>query len=75
MEWTTDKPTKQGWYWVYRKYNLVLMADVTEFSLPDLQIMIGDIQWGFEDFTHFMGPIPQPPPPTISADQAQKANV
>lgn len=25
--------------------------------------------------THWMGPIQQPEPPTISADQAQKANV
>lgn len=75
MEWTDETPTQLGWYWVWDG-ETIDMAEVAYWSFDDhYSIMIGDIQWDLNDFTHFIGPIPQPEPPTISAYHAQKAKM
>ena len=78
MEWTTDKPTKPGLYWAHDDIDGVVPVDI--YLLDDKLILVElGRDYGLlsheNDYDYFMGPIPQPEPPTISADQAQNANV
>lgn len=93
MEWTTDKPTESGWYWVMA-YELcygspypdrepkMYCVDVFAYKVGDGTSLSFDIPcdgWDHgntispEYVTHWK-PAIVPEPPTISADQAQKAN-
>jgi len=63
-EWTTTPPTDPGWYWAKNKYERV--------SIVRLDFIHGPVVWSVgedgynlpEQFTHWIGPLPIPEPPT-----------
>ena len=79
MEWTTDKPTESGWYWIWdnKKPCMVLISPepLVGGGTRMLGFVIDGCWFELNEYTYYMGPIPQPEPPTISADQTQKTNV
>lgn len=81
MEWTTDKPTEKGLYWQWDGSGITIIQ-ITEWSHlygdgePQLTFILSGQVSSFDDTpTRFWKPLLIPELPTISADQAQKANV
>ena len=73
FEWTTEPPTKDGWYWAYCKPGNDIVEDapeiVTVTFAGELGIIVesaGHDDWSdtFEVFTHWLGPIPEPEKPS-----------
>ena len=68
MNWTKEKPTESGWYWVFVKAGEVkdvvfYDAGWVRFSFP-----ISGYEWDQDyevgDVFAWMGPLPEPPNPT-----------
>lgn len=54
LEWTTEKPSQCGWYWVVRKYwNKPELYHVESLVFVDL----------VHSVTHWLGPVAMPEPP------------
>lgn len=69
MEWTTEKPTRDGTYWSYDGYRVKSVTvhfygyDAGDFEIFGMSETIdGDIDP--IKITHWMGPLPMPEPPT-----------
>lgn len=64
MEWTTDKPTESGWYWVYF---IPVREPTIECAfvqvMPDNEIYVELTCDGLGRVTHWMGPLVEPLPP------------
>ena len=70
MNWTTDKPIKKGYYWVWHPsvpgwndahFHLIkFMGDD-----DDIEILGTEVAYPISDFSHFIGPLdleePEPP--------------
>lgn len=70
--WSTDEPTEDGWYWT-------LKGNIDE-PIPEIVFALGDMNMrhdergvydypdmplvSFSFFTHWLGPLPKPEPPT-----------
>lgn len=70
-EWTTNKPTQEGWYWVYeleRSGHFRFLAQATRRcgSCP-LIIHVGRSKYSVNEFTYFIGPLPEPEFPVTPA--------
>lgn len=65
MQWTTDKPTIIGWYWIWdKKYKSdPYIGRVIEYE-NKLLVFSGGGTWELNDFTYWIGPLEQPEPPT-----------
>jgi len=66
MEWTTEKPTQDGFYWVWNGHerNMAeVIKDGTQF-----QVWIEDGWCRPDKFTHFIGPLPEPEPPQMNRE-------
>lgn len=72
MEWTTDKPTEPGWYWVCGDQTAMACVFVILDSWQGLDLRNASCgNWGCygilaEDITHWLGPVPAnkvPDPP------------
>ena len=65
MEWTTEKPTQEGWYWTWDGYTRFMV----EITIPDPRkplvfvAMLDGEEYGMSAITHFIGPLPEPEPP------------
>lgn len=70
MDWTTELPTVEGWYWVNTKYRdsfvektkviLCYLNSEAVFQYePDNYEFFPDAK----NFTHYFGPLPAPEPP------------
>ena len=84
MEWTTEKPAQAGWYWVmayelcygspYPGHKPELHCVKVEASRYGISFDIpydgceAESTIRPEHVTHWMGPIPQPEPPTKDAE-------
>lgn len=68
MEWTTDKPTQEGFYWAYENLDPE-DADVMLVNVSDgggdawCAWWEGDIYFELTHFSHWMGPLEVPVPP------------
>jgi hypothetical protein len=55
MEWTTEPPTVEGWYWVKRhsEIDLIFFQDgtVTSSVYDNARAL---------DYSHWLGPLPEP---------------
>lgn len=83
MQWTTDKPTNPGWYWVWYDVNkdsdgmypngLIDMVKV-DFWPDDNGIRIlqfntiDDGWWPVETMDYWIGPLPEPKAPIHAMD-------
>lgn len=68
-QWTTEAPTKQGYYWAYspRKgsWGVVLVEYIPYLSLGKQVKTIKRYEYRRVDyFTYWQGPLPEPEPPT-----------
>jgi hypothetical protein len=57
LEWTTEPPTQEGWYWVNFKIFVV------DYVLP-VQYPLRDTEENMHLATHWLGPIPEPEKPS-----------
>lgn len=72
MQWTTDKPTRPGWYWVYVPRLKTVFCMETEIipACDWIQFVyhVDGYDWesDFEptDVSHWVGPLELPKPPT-----------
>jgi hypothetical protein len=72
MQWTTDKPTEPGFYWVFREtnegYPFQTCARILRYATPrriEYFVFIPGAEGGqsLDTFTQFMGPLPVPVAP------------
>ena len=67
LQWTTTPPTQGGLYKARQKGVGTLWVEVWSLSggwLPLIKTFGSDVDSGLEDFTHWLGPLPEPEPPT-----------
>lgn len=59
LEWTTNQPTQEGWYWAkHEDYGKsIVMVIKGEGSVAC------DLLLSLEGFTHWLGPLPEPEAP------------
>lgn len=57
LHWTTEPPTVEGWYWMMQPSGVPLCLYF------DGRLGIEDEYLDFDDFTHWLGPLPPPEPP------------
>lgn len=69
MEWTTEQPTKDGLYWAFDGQT-VSMADVLGAYVYGLGERYGSPVAHVNDYTHWMGPLESPAPPTPPKQEA-----
>lgn len=59
-KWSTDPPTEDGWYWAYDsrdgKVEMIFYGNEPELVWIDRLVL--------ELYTHWLGPLPKPEPPT-----------
>ena len=66
MKFTTERPTKEGWYWAktitYNTHHTLDMVQIYYLKNIGLVISSHEIDNPLPDpfFTHFAGPIPEP---------------
>jgi hypothetical protein len=71
--WTTEPPTQEGWYWalVDRKNPTPSIVHVVSaFSHGKLFIEIGREEEPLDWYSHWLGPLPVPEPPTEESENA-----
>lgn len=73
--WSTDAPTgKSGWYWAIDRDSEVMMVhyEMSPFGGSDFITTVGDDEYlrhyDWQDFTHWLGPLPKPEPPEELTD-------
>jgi hypothetical protein len=59
-KWTTEPPTKEGWYWAVDNENEI---EIVEFTDGELYVTGWENAVAENHFTHWCGPIPAPEPP------------
>ena len=69
MNWTTEKPTKHGYYWAYEKGD-ECDADIYIIYINENLLQIGKclqlgVKSNLDDFSYFMGPIEVPKEPIL----------
>jgi len=71
LKWTTGKPTIEGWYWAnlmrknrWETYYEIRAVKVISAS-GRLEVQDDEMNYGLNNFTHFIGPIKQPDSPII----------
>jgi hypothetical protein len=57
LDWTTDPPTEEGWYWVQRIGNDSI--EIVQFWNIGGTFQTTDFE-GVNGFTHWLGPLPVP---------------
>lgn len=71
LQWTTEPPTEEGWYWVKNKYTgahdiepvyLVKVTHIENQVVWSIEINGGSGE-DFSYFSHWLGPLPVPEPP------------
>jgi hypothetical protein len=69
MEWTTEQPTKEGWYWAFGilkdwggEREVLLVVNVIPYNAPPY-VQVDLENWSIKEFTHWMGPLTTPPLP------------
>lgn len=62
MQWTTEKPTKEGWYWTYDGEFTILALVDNYWGYLSAHVEANTID--LDKFTHWMGPLLEPEPPT-----------
>ena len=60
LYWTTEPPTVDGWYWVP---NGEAEREIVRVELPDVFRNGTDVAHNVSEFTHWMGPLPEPEKP------------
>lgn len=69
LQWQTASPTREGWYWAKTKRGIYCARLAQDIGLPEkLYFESVNMYWeeGMEwfDITHWLGPLPEPAPPT-----------
>ena len=72
MNWTKEKPTESGWYWIFATPYGEEIKDIAEIAVGESGITIlfpvSGYEWEpsyeVEDVIYWMGPLPEPPNPT-----------
>jgi hypothetical protein len=70
LKWETAPPTQEGWYWaipqsgVFRNAWNTLVVYV--YEEPDTHCLMVLEDTPLVDFSHWLGPLPAPEPPTES---------
>jgi len=61
-EWTTEPPTKEGWYWFRNEWPQPFCAWV---SVNNNEMQVGQVgaQWDISKITHWLGPLTEPEMP------------
>jgi hypothetical protein len=81
LEWTTEPPTQVGYYWVYNKdigRTWAFMVEVHAVGAENTKLaneLVARDSFGRRDrplseFTHWLGPLPMPEPPTEESENA-----
>lgn len=67
LNWKTEPPTKEGWYWVYTKDigALIVEIDIINNKIYIDKLVDYDIALEAKDVLHWLGPLPEPNLPTI----------
>lgn len=61
LEWTTEPPTQEGWYWAHESIvNAIVIVRVTE-DLRVRDVFVRSRALG--EYTHWLGPLPLPEMP------------
>ena len=67
--WTTNKPTVEGWYWAKimfeNRWDEVRAVRVISSELAGLEVYGDEVNYNIDDFTHWIGPIKEPDSPTM----------
>jgi hypothetical protein len=71
--WTTTPPTEPGFYWAVDHQgdvDCVWLSDDDQIPGAWLGVWVTGIEYPYAlaDFSHWMGPVPVPEPPTIDAN-------
>jgi len=64
-KWTTEKPTKIGWYWanwICGEIRVVKVID-DKWNPGGLSVYGDECDYRLKDFTHWLGPLHEPEPP------------
>lgn len=74
-QWTTTPPTVPGWYWAYdtgpnsedlNPFLQVVHVDYVDDKLVFDAIGLFDSHEALDWFTHWLGPLPEPEPPSVT---------
>lgn len=64
LEWTTTPPTVEGYYWVTKRRGGIAVVQVVKGLKGRLVVDNGEYEEEFQDWQAWLGPLPEPEPPT-----------
>lgn len=63
LEWTTEPPTQDGWYWTVEA-NDIFIVEVSKIGSRMIVNYFGTLEESrVDEFTYWLGPLPIPDPP------------
>ena len=67
LRWTTKPPTQEGWYCAFRDEEVMLVEVFRHTEKGSLFVRSGWDTNDFFEFSHWMGPLPEPKRPEPKA--------